>query len=535
MSRNITFGSEARKKIKIGVDKLANAVKVTLGPKGRNVIIQKPFGLPTITKDGVSVAREIFLKDPIEDMGAQMLKEVATLTDNISEDGTTTSIVLAQAIYNEGFKALERECNPTEVKKGIDLAVAKVSEYLEEISEDVSKDFEKIQQVATISANGDSEIGELISGALKTVTVDGSITVGENISTKTYVEVVEGIEIPQGYLVNQFVTDLTTMEAVLENPYILLSDVLITDPNKIYGLLSKVAEEKRSLLIVAQGVEGDALTVMVSNKLNGAIKLVAVKSPGYGEGQLDILEDLAIKLGTQVVSKNSLKTLEQMELEDLGEADKVIVNQEKTTILGGKVDTIKLKERTLHIKKRLKLATLPYEKLKLERRLSAISGGVAIIHVGATTDTERREKKDRIVDALGATRAAISEGIIVGGGTALVRALSALKLIAVANDDQKVGVEIIYKAIQEPLKTIASNGGVSGEAVLAKVIEGKDNFGYNARTDKFEDLKAAGVIDPKKLTRVALENAASIASMLLTTECIISSEPQKLAEAPSGL
>lgn len=517
MSKIIKFNTEARNRLKAGVDKLANAVKVTLGPKGRNVIIQKPYGLPHITKDGITVAKEIELEDPIENMGAQMVREVSARTNEECGDGSTSSTVLAQAILTPGYKSLAAGASPLDLKKGIDLAVAVIVGNLKEQSELVG---DKLEQIATISANNDNTIGKLIASTMNKVTNEGVITVEEAKGTETYVDIVEGMQFERGYISAHFATDQEKMETVLDNPLILFYDKRVTTLNSILPILEKVANTGRPLLLVAEDVEGEALTALVVNKLKGNLSVAAIKSPSFGDNRNEMLQDIAVLTGGTVISEGSGLKLEETALEHLGSAERVIITKSNTTLVGGTGTKEAISERVAHIKTKITDAA-GYDKEKLQERLAKLAGGVAVLYVGAATEVEMKEKKDRVDDALAATKAAIEEGIVAGGGVALVRSIASLDKLTGENEDQNTGIDIVRKAISEPLRMIANNAGVEGSVVVNKVMEGKKDFGYNARTNVYEDLKKAGVIDPTKVTRVALENAASIASMLLTTECVI--------------
>lgn len=533
MAKEITFDTLAQEKLKKGIDKLANAVKVTLGPKGRNVVIQKSFGAPQITKDGVTVAKEIELEDPIENMGAQMLKQVASKTADIAGDGTTTATVLAQAIVKDGLKNLVSGANPMDLKRGIDKAVKAVVANLKEQAELVSHDFDKIQQVGSVSSNNDQEIGKLIADAMKRVTVDGVITVEEAKGTETYVEEVSGMQFDRGYLSAYFVTDTERMLVEYEAPLILITDKKVSNLQDILPILEKVVSTNRPLLIIAEDVESQALGTLVVNRLRGALKVVAVKAPGFGDRRKAMLEDVAILTGGTVISEEKGYKLENTSLDDLGQAEKIVIDKDNTTIVSGLGTEDEIKARVNQIKQQIEATTSTYDKEKLQERLAKLSGGVAILHVGAATEMEMKEKKDRVNDALSATRAAVEEGIVTGGGVALVRSIAALRNLRGSNEDENIGIEIIRKALESPLRNIAENAGMEGSVILRKVLDGKGSFGYNAQTDKYEDLKAAGVIDPAKVTRIALENAASIASMILTTEVAINEKPKKDAGAPA--
>ncbi len=525
--KEISFDRDAREKLRTGVDALANAVRVTLGPKGRNVVIQKSFGAPQITKDGVTVAKEVELEDPVENMGAQMVKEVASKTADLAGDGTTTATVLAQAMINAGLKNVTAGANPMDLKRGIDKAVKAVVEELKNQSEQIGDDFEKIRQVGAISANNDDEIGSLIADAMKRVSKDGVITVEEAKGTDTYVEEVLGMQFDRGYLSPYFVTNADDMTVEYENPLLLITDKKIANMQDIVPILEKVIQSGRPLLMISEDVESQALGVLVVNRLRANLKVVAVKAPGFGDRRKAMLEDIAILTGGTVISDEKGYKLENATLDQLGQAEKILVDKDNTTIVNGKGHTDEIKARINQIKQQIEATTSDYDREKLQERLAKLSGGVAVLYVGAPTEVEMKEKKDRVDDALHATRAAVEEGIVAGGGVALVRAISALDKVAGANEDENVGVQIVRKSLEAPLRIIASNAGLEGSVVLQKVQEGKGSFGYNARTDVYEDLKKAGVIDPTKVTRVALENAASIAGMVLTTECVVNDKPEK--------
>jgi chaperonin GroEL len=536
-SKELLFGTEARAKLKKGVDALAEAVRITLGPRGRNVVIDKKFGSPTVTKDGVTVAKEIELSDPIENLGAQMVKEVATKTSDLAGDGTTTATVLAQAIYREGLKNVTAGANPMELKRGIDRAVEAVVEQLKSISvPTVGK--KEIAQVGTISANTDKEIGNLIADAMEKVGKEGVITVEEAKGLETTLETVDGMQFDRGYLSPYFVTDPEKMEAVLEDPYILIHDKKISAMKELLPLLEKVAESGKPMLVIAEDVEGEALATLVVNKLRGTLKVVAVKAPGFGDRRKEMLRDIAVLTGGQVISEEVGLKLENVTLADLGRAKRVVVDKDDTTIVDGKGKPEAIQGRIAEIKVAIEKSTSDYDREKLQERLAKLSGGVAIINVGAATETEMKEKKARVEDALHATRAAVEEGVVPGGGVALVRAQSALDKLK-GTEDEKVGVEIVRRALEEPIRMIAQNAGAEGSIVVARVKESKDkNFGYNAATDNYEDLVKAGVIDPTKVTRTALQNAASIAGLLLTTECVLvekKEEKPALAAAGGGM
>jgi chaperonin GroEL len=522
MAKNISFNIEARDALKRGVDALANAVKVTLGPKGRNVVIDKKFGAPAITKDGVSVAKEIELKDAIENMGAQMVKEVASKTADVAGDGTTTATVLAQAIVTAGLKNVAAGANPMDLKRGIDKAVAAVVENLKKMSKKVGDDNEKIEQVATISANNDSAIGKLIAEAMGRVKKEGVITVEEAKGTETTVEVVEGMQFDRGYISPYFVTDADKMEAVLDNPLILIYDKKISNMKELLPVLEKAVQTGKPILIIAEDVDSEALATLVVNKIRGSLRIAAVKAPGFGDRRKAMLEDIAILTGGQVISEERGYKLENAELSFLGRAEKVTIDKDNTTVVGGAGKKNDIVARVNQIKAQIESTTSDYDKEKLQERLAKLAGGVAVLYVGAATEVEMKEKKDRVDDALHATRAAVEEGIVPGGGVAYIRVQDALDKLKGDNDDETTGVHIIRRAIEEPLRQICANAGVEGSIVVQKVREGKGDFGYNARTETYEKLYDAGVIDPTKVARVALENAASIAGMLLTTECVLS-------------
>jgi chaperonin GroEL len=532
MAKEISFDRTAREKLHAGVDALANAVKVTLGPKGRNVVIQKSFGAPQVTKDGVTVAKEIELEDAVANMGAQMVKEVASKTADIAGDGTTTATVLAQAMIQAGLKNVTAGANPMDLKRGIDKATKLVIEHLKGQSEVVGNDFSKIEQVASISANNDNEIGALIADAMKRVSKDGVITVEEAKGTDTYVEEVMGMQFDRGYLSPYFVTDAESMITEYENPYILIHDKKISNMQDILPVLEQVIQSGRPLLIIAEDIESQALGVLVVNRLRAQLKVVAVKAPGFGDRRKAMLEDIAILTGGTVISEEKGYKLDQTTMDLLGTAEKITVDKDNTTIVNGAGAEETINGRIGQIKQQIETTTSDYDREKLQERLAKLAGGVAVLYVGAATEVEMKEKKDRVDDALHATRAAVEEGIVAGGGVALVRAISALKDVKGENEDQTIGIQIVRKAMEAPLRTISDNAGVEGSIVLDKVINGKGHsFGYNARTDVYEDLKKAGVIDPTKVTRIALENAASISGMVLTTECVINDKP----EADAGM
>jgi chaperonin GroEL len=533
MAKDITYNLEARDALKRGVDALANAVKVTLGPKGRNVIIDKKFGSPVITKDGVSVAKEIELKDPVENMGAQMLKEVASKTADLAGDGTTTATVLAQAIVTAGLKNVAAGANPMDLKRGIDKAVKAVVENLKKQSQNVGDDNKKIEQVATISANSDETIGKLIAEAMDKVKKEGVITVEEAKGTETTVEVVEGMQFDRGYISPYFVTNADKMEAVLENPYILIYDKKISTMKDLLPILEKAVQTGRPLLIIAEDVDGEALATLVVNKIRGSLKIAAVKAPGFGDRRKAMLEDIAILTGGTVIAEEQGYKLENADLSFLGQAEKISIDKDNTTIVDGAGKKENIQARVKQIKAQMESTTSDYDKEKLQERLAKLAGGVAVLYVGAATEVEMKEKKDRVDDALHATRAAVEEGIIPGGGVAYIRAVEALEKLKGINEDEQTGIQIVKRAIEEPLRQIVANAGGEGSIVVQKIKEGKGDFGYNARTEQYENLYAAGVIDPTKVARVALENAASIAGMLLTTECVLAE--QKEEGAPAGM
>ena len=521
MAKDIKFDIDARDGLKRGVDALANAVKVTLGPKGRNVIISKSFGAPTVTKDGVTVAKEIELQDPLENMGAQMVKEVASRTNDLAGDGTTTATVLAQAIVKEGLKNVAAGANPMDLKRGIDKAVEAIVADLAKQSQEVGNSSEKIQQVASISANNDSVIGDLIATAFGKVGKEGIITVEEAKGMETYVDVVEGMQFDRGYLSPYFVTDADKMIADLDHPYILLFDKKISNLQEILPILEPVAQSGRPLLIIAEDVDGQALATLVVNKLRGGLKIAAVKAPGFGDRRKAMLEDIAILTGGTVISEERGFSLENATLDLLGTAETVTVDKDNTTIVNGSGNAENIKARVNQIKAQIETTTSDYDKEKLQERLAKLAGGVAVLYVGAASEVEMKEKKDRVDDALHATRAAVEEGIVAGGGVALVRAKKALEKIITINIDESTGVQIVNKAIESPLRTIVENAGGEGSVVINKVLEGVKNFGYDAKADVYVDMLEAGIIDPKKVTRIALENAASVAGMILTTECAL--------------
>ena len=534
MSKKITFDVEARDQLKRGVDALADAVKVTLGPRGRNVIIDKKFGAPSITKDGVTVAKEIELKDPIENMGAQMVKEVASKTADMAGDGTTTATVLAQAMVTAGLRNVAAGANPMDLKRGIDKAVAAVVANLKKISKEVGDDNSKIEQVATISANNDSTIGKLIAEAMAKVKKEGVITVEEAKGTETYVDIVEGMQFDRGYLSPYFVTNSEKMIAELENPYILIYDKKISSMKDLLPILEKAAQSGRPLLIISEDVEGEALATLVVNKIRGSLKIAAVKAPGFGDRRKAMLEDLAVLTGGTVISEEQGRKLEDATLEDLGTCEKISIDKDNTTIVNGAGEKSAIESRVNQIKAQIESTTSDYDKEKLQERLAKLAGGVAVLYVGAATEVEMKEKKDRVDDALHATRAAVEEGIIPGGGVAYIRSLSVLESLKGDHFDETTGIAIVRRALEEPLRQIVANAGGEGSVVVQKVRDGKDDFGYNARTEVYENLLAAGVIDPTKVARVALENAGSIAGMLLTTECVISDVEEENSAAGMG-
>ena len=532
MAKDILFNMEAREQLKKGVDELANAVKVTLGPKGRNVIIEKKFGAPHITKDGVTVAKEVELADPFMNTGAQLVKSVASKTGDDAGDGTTTATVLAQSIVNVGIKNVTAGANPMDLKRGIDKAVAKVVENIKEQAEAVGSDYDKIEQVATISANNDPEIGKLIADAMRRVSKDGVITIEEAKGTETSIGVVEGMQFDRGYLSPYFVTDTEKMECVMDNPYILIYDKKISNLKDFLPILEPAIQTGRPLLVIAEDVDSEALTTLVVNRLRAQLKICAVKAPGFGDRRKEMLEDIAILTGGIVISEEKGLSLEQATIEMLGRCDKVTVSKDNTTIVNGVGSKEAIADRVAQIKAQIAATKSDYDKEKLQERLAKLAGGVAVLYVGAASEVEMKEKKDRVDDALCATRAAIEEGIVPGGGVAYIRAIDALEGLKGDNADETTGIEIIKRAVEEPLRQIVSNAGKEGAVVVQKVREGEGDFGYNARTDVYEHMKAAGVVDPAKVTRVALENAASIAGMFLTTECVI---VEKKEEKPAPM
>ena len=522
MAKNITFDTDARDALKKGVDALANAVKVTLGPKGRNVVIDKQFGGPSITKDGVTVAKEIELEDTLENMGAQMVKEVASKTNDLAGDGTTSATVLAQAIIAEGLKNVAAGANPMDLKRGIDKAVNAIIKDINTQAQQVGDSYEKIEQVASISANNDNIIGSLIAEAMKKVKTEGVITVEEAKGTDTTVEVVEGMQFDRGYLSPYFITDADKMEVELENPYILIYDQKISAMKDLLPVLEQTAKTGKPLMIIAEDVDGEALSTLVVNKIRGALKVAAVKAPGFGDRRKAMLEDIAILTNGTVVSEERGFKLESTTLEMLGKTEKIVIDKDNTTIVNGDGDKKTINARVNQIKTQIESTTSDYDKEKLQERLAKLAGGVAVLYVGAATEVEMKEKKDRVDDALAATRAAVEEGIVPGGGVSIVRATHVLSKIKAENNDEQTGVNIIKRAVEEPLRQIVANAGLEGSVIVAKVKEGKKDFGFNAKTETFESLYKAGVIDPAKVVRVALENASSVAGMLLTTECVIS-------------
>ncbi len=534
MSKEIKFNIEARDLLKKGVDKLADAVKVTLGPKGRNVIIEKKFGAPQITKDGVTVAKEIDLSDSYENLGAQMLKEVASKTGDDAGDGTTTATVLAQSIITVGLKNVTAGANPMDLKRGIDKAVSRVVKSIKEQSQNVGDDFSKIEQVARISANGDDTIGKLIAEAMEKVNKEGVITVEESKSTDTYVDVVEGMQFDRGYISAYFITNTEKMAAELDHPYILIYDKKISTMKDLLPILEASAQTGRPLLIIAEDVDGEALATLVVNRLRGSLKVAAVKAPGFGDRRKEMLEDIAVLTGGTVITEEKGMKLEQATLDMLGTAEKITIDKENTTIVNGSGEQSNISARVAQIKKQIEVTTSDYDKEKLQERLAKLAGGVAVLYVGAASEVEMKEKKDRVDDALSATRAAVEEGIIPGGGVAYIRAISSLDGLVGDNDDETTGIEIVKRAIEEPLRQIVVNSGREGAVVAQKVKEGTNDFGYNARTDEYENLFDTGVIDPAKVARIALENAASIAGMFLTTECVLVEEKEDNPPMPGG-
>ena len=534
MAKEIKFDVDAREMLKKGVDQLANAVKVTLGPKGRNVIIEKKFGAPQITKDGVTVAKEVELEDRFENTGAQLVKSVASKTGDDAGDGTTTATILTQSIVNVGLKNVTAGANPMDLKRGIDKAVAAVVEHIKNSAEQVDDNYDKIEQVATVSANNDPEIGKLIADAMRKVSKDGVITIEESKSRDTYTNVVEGMQFDRGYLSGYFVTDAEKMECVMDNPYILIYDKKISNIKDFLPILQPAAESGRPMLVIAEDVDSEALTTLVVNRLRGGLKICAVKAPGFGDRRKAMLEDIAVLTGGLVISEEKGLKLEQATLDMLGTCDKVTVSKDNTTIVNGAGDKQQIADRVAMIKNEMANTTSSYDKEKLQERLAKLAGGVAVLYVGANSEVEMKEKKDRVDDALCATRAAVEEGVVAGGGTTYIRALESLKGLKGDNADEQTGINIVERAIEEPLRQIVANAGGEGAVVVQKVREGEGDFGYNARTGEYEDLRKAGVIDPAKVARVALENAASIAGMFLTTECLIVDKPDDKAAMPMG-
>jgi len=532
MAKKITFDTEARDALKKGVDALANAVKVTLGPKGRNVVIDKQFGGPSITKDGVTVAKEIELEDTLENMGAQMVKEVASKTNDLAGDGTTSATVLAQAIISNGLKNVAAGANPMDLKRGIDKAVSAIIKDINKQAQQVGDSYDKIEQVASISANNDNVIGSLIAEAMKKVKTEGVITVEEAKGTDTTVEVVEGMQFDRGYLSPYFITDADKMEVELENPYILIFDQKISAMKDLLPILEQTAKSGKPLMIIAEDVDGEALSTLVVNKIRGALKVAAVKAPGFGDRRKAMLEDIAILTNGTVVSEERGFKLESTTLEMLGTTEKIVIDKDNTTIVNGAGDKKSISARVNQIKTQIETTTSDYDKEKLQERLAKLAGGVAVLYVGAATEVEMKEKKDRVDDALAATRAAVEEGIVPGGGVSIVRASQSLDNLIAENDDEQTGINIIYRAVEEPLRQIVENAGLEGSVIVAKVKDGKADFGFNAKTETFESLYKAGVIDPAKVVRVALENASSVAGMLLTTECVISNIKEENSGPP---
>ena len=534
MAKEIKFNTDAREALKKGVDQLADAVKVTLGPKGRNVVIEKKFGAPQITKDGVTVAKEIELEDKFENTGAQLVKSVASKTGDDAGDGTTTATILTQAIVNEGLKNVTAGANPMDLKRGIDKAVAAVVDYIKKNAELVGDNYDKIEQVATVSANNDPEIGKLLADAMRKVSKDGVITIEESKSRDTSIGIVEGMQFDRGYLSGYFVTDAEKLECVMENPYILIYDKKISNLKELLPVLQPAAESGRGLLIIAEDVDSEALTTLVVNRLRGGLKICAVKAPGFGDRRKAMLEDIAILTGGTVISEEKGLKLEQATLDLCGSADKVTISKDNTIIAGGAGSKDAIADRIIAIKKEIENTTSNYDKEKLQERLAKLAGGVAVLYIGANSELEMKEKKDRVDDALCATRAAIEEGVVAGGGTTYIRALSALEGLKGDNADEQTGINIIKSAIESPLRQICYNAGVEGAVVVNKVSEGEGDFGYNARTETYEDMKKAGIIDPAKVARVALENAASVAGLFLTTESVICDKPAPEPAMPMG-
>jgi len=534
MAKEIKFNIDARDLMKQGVDQLANAVKVTLGPKGRNVVIEKKFGAPQITKDGVTVAKEIELEDRFQNTGAQLVKSVASKTGDDAGDGTTTATILAQAIVSEGLKNVAAGANPMDLKRGIDKAVTAVVDHIKNTAEKVDDNYDKIEQVATVSANNDPEIGKLLADAMRKVSKDGVITIEESKSRDTHIDVVEGMQFDRGYLSSYFMTDPDKMECVMENPYILIYDKKISNLKDFLPILQPAAESGRPLLVIAEDVDSEALTTLVVNRLRSNLKICAVKAPGFGDRRKAMLEDIAVLTGGLVISEEKGLKLDQATLEMLGTCDKVVISKDNTTIVNGAGDKKLIADRVAQIKNEISNTTSSYDKEKLQERLAKLAGGVAVLYVGANSEVEMKEKKDRVDDALCATRAAIEEGVVAGGGTTYIRALDTLKDLKGDNADEQTGINIVERAIEEPLRQIVANAGLEGAVVVQKVREGKGDYGYNAHTNAYEDLRKAGVIDPAKVARVALENAASIAGMFLTTECLIVDKPEEKAQMPMG-
>ncbi len=534
MAKDIKYNMDARDLLKKGVDQLANAVKVTLGPKGRNVVIEKKFGAPQITKDGVTVAKEVELEDKFENTGAQLVKSVASKTGDDAGDGTTTATILTQAIVTEGLKNVTAGANPMDLKRGIDKAVAAVVDYIKDHAEQVDDNYDKIEQVATVSANNDSEIGKLLADAMRKVSKDGVITIEESKSRETSIGVVEGMQFDRGYLSGYFMTDADKMECVMDNPYILLYDKKISNLKEFLPILQPAAESGRPLLVIAEDVDSEALTTLVVNRLRGGLKICAVKAPGFGDRRKAMLEDIAVLTGGVVISEEKGLKLEQATLDMLGSADKVTVGKDNTTIVNGHGEKASIQDRVAQIKNEIENTKSSYDKEKLQERLAKLAGGVAVLYVGANSEVEMKEKKDRVDDALCATRAAIEEGIVAGGGTTYIRALEALKDMKGDNADETTGIRIVERAIEEPLRQIVANAGGEGSVVVNKVREGEGDFGYNARKDVYEDMRQAGIVDPAKVERVALENAASIAGLFLTTECVLVDKPEPAAPAPAA-
>ena len=534
MAKDIKYNMDARDLLKKGVDQLANAVKVTLGPKGRNVVIEKKFGAPQITKDGVTVAKEVELENKFENTGAQLVKSVASKTGDDAGDGTTTATILTQAIVNEGLKNVTAGANPMDLKRGIDKAVAAVVAFIKDHAEQVDDNYDKIEQVATVSANNDAEIGKLLADAMRKVSKDGVITIEESKSRDTNIGVVEGMQFDHGYLSGYFMTDADKMECVMDNPYILLYDKKISNLKEFLPILQPAAESGRPLLVIAEDVDSEALTTLVVNRLRGGLKICAVKAPGFGDRRKAMLEDIAVLTGGVVISEEKGLKLEQATLEMLGSADKVTVTKDNTTIVNGHGEKANIQDRVAQIKNEIENTKSSYDKEKLQERLAKLAGGVAVLYVGANSEVEMKEKKDRVDDALCATRAAIEEGIVAGGGTTYIRALEALKDMKGDNADETTGIRIVERAIEEPLRQIVANAGGEGSVVVNKVREGEGDFGYNARKDVYEDMRQAGIVDPAKVERVALENAASIAGLFLTTECVLVDKPEPASAAPAA-